>query len=57
MWLAEHPSQGWGEAPFVRILALYGKNAEDPGVIADETIGNSQLLAAACRTLNVTRPA
>jgi hypothetical protein len=30
-------------APFVRILALYSNTLEDPGVIADETIGNSQL--------------
>jgi hypothetical protein len=37
------------EAPFVRILALYSNTLEDPGVIADDTIGNSQLdyLAAA----------
>jgi hypothetical protein len=31
------------EAPFVRILALYSNTLEDPGVIADDTIGNSQL--------------
>jgi hypothetical protein len=31
------------EAPFVRILALYSNALEDPGVIADETIGHSQL--------------
>jgi Calcineurin-like phosphoesterase len=30
------------EAPFVRILALYSNTLEDPGVIADRTIGNSQ---------------
>jgi hypothetical protein len=31
------------DAPFVRILALYSNTLEDPGVIADPTIGNSQL--------------
>ena len=31
------------EAPFVRILALYSNTLEDPGVIADSTIGDSQL--------------
>lgn len=31
------------EAPFVRILALYSNTLEDPGVIADDTIGSSQL--------------
>jgi hypothetical protein len=31
------------EAPFVRILALYSNALEDPGVIADPSIGNSQL--------------
>ena len=31
------------EAPFVRILALYSNTLEDPGVIADNTVGNSQL--------------
>jgi hypothetical protein len=31
------------EAPFVRILALYSNALEDPGVIADPTIGNSQI--------------
>ena len=31
------------EAPFVRILALYSNTLEDPGVIADGIIGNSQL--------------
>lgn len=31
------------EAPFVRILALYSNTLEDPGVIADKVIGNSQL--------------
>ena len=37
------------EAPFVRILAFYSNMLEDPGVIANSTIGNSQLdfLAAA----------
>jgi hypothetical protein len=37
------------EAPFVRILCLYSNVLEDPGVIANATIGNSQLtyLAAA----------
>jgi len=32
------------EAPFVRILALYSNTLEDPGVIADGTIGDSQLV-------------
>jgi Calcineurin-like phosphoesterase len=31
------------EAPFVRILAIYSNMLEDPGVIADGNIGNSQL--------------
>ena len=31
------------EAPFLRILALYSNTLEDPGVIADDTIGASQL--------------
>jgi hypothetical protein len=31
------------EAPFVRILALYSNTLEDPGVIADDHIGKSQL--------------
>jgi hypothetical protein len=31
------------EAPLVRILALYSNTLEDPGVIANPTIGNSQL--------------
>ena len=31
------------EAPFVRILALYTNTLEDPGVISNSTIGNSQL--------------
>ncbi|MDB5362027.1 MAG: calcineurin-like phosphoesterase family protein [Rhodospirillales bacterium] len=31
------------EAPFVRILALYSNTLEDPGVIANDQIGNSQL--------------
>lgn len=31
------------EAPLVRILALYSNTLEDPGVIANDTIGNSQL--------------
>jgi hypothetical protein len=31
------------EAPFVRILALYSNTLEDPGVIADEHIGDSQI--------------
>jgi hypothetical protein len=31
------------EAPFVRILALYSNTLEDPGVIADRDIGDSQL--------------
>ena len=39
------------EAPFVRIICLYSNALEDPGVIADETIGDSQLsyLQAALR--------
>ncbi len=32
------------EAPFVRVLALYSNTLEDPGVIADDTIGDSQLV-------------
>ena len=31
------------DAPFVRALALYSNTLEDPGVIADDNIGNSQL--------------
>jgi hypothetical protein len=31
------------EAPFVRIVALYSNTLEDPGVIANSDIGNSQL--------------
>ena len=31
------------EAPFVRILVFYSNTLEDPGVIADATIGDSQL--------------
>lgn len=31
------------EAPFVRILVFYSNVLEDPGVIADETIGHTQL--------------
>lgn len=31
------------EAPLVRIITLYSNTLEDPGVIADEVIGNSQL--------------
>jgi hypothetical protein len=31
------------DAPFVRILVFYSNTLEDPGVIADDTIGNSQL--------------
>ena len=31
------------EAPFLRILALYSGTLEDPGVIADDRIGDSQL--------------
>ena len=31
------------EAPFVRILALYSNTLEDPGVIADANIGQSQI--------------
>lgn len=31
------------EAPFVRIFALYSNTLEDPGVIADDTIGHSQI--------------
>jgi Calcineurin-like phosphoesterase len=32
------------EAPFVRILALYSNTLEDPGIISDATIGDSQLV-------------
>jgi len=32
------------EAPFVRILTLYSNTLEDPGVISDDTIGDSQLV-------------
>jgi Calcineurin-like phosphoesterase len=31
------------DAPFVRILAIYSNTLEDPGVIADNNIGDSQL--------------
>ena len=31
------------DAPFVRILALYSNMLEDPGVIADQNIGDSQI--------------
>jgi metallophosphoesterase superfamily enzyme len=31
------------EAPFVRIICLYSNTLEDPGVIADDEIGDSQL--------------
>ena len=31
------------DAPFVRILTLYSNTLEDPGVISNATIGNSQL--------------
>jgi hypothetical protein len=31
------------EAPFIRILTLYSNTLEDPGVISDKTIGDSQL--------------
>jgi hypothetical protein len=31
------------DAPFVRILVFYSNTLEDPGVIANETIGNAQL--------------
>jgi hypothetical protein len=31
------------EAPFLRILTLYSNTLEDPGVIADPHVGNSQL--------------
>ncbi len=31
------------DAPFVRILVFYSNTLEDPGVIADDTIGDSQL--------------
>jgi Calcineurin-like phosphoesterase len=42
------------EAPFLRVLALYSNTLEDPGVIADERIGDSQLhfLEAALRRVN-----
>ena len=32
------------EAPFVRVIALYSNTLEDPGVIADADIGDSQLV-------------
>jgi hypothetical protein len=32
------------EAPFVRILALYSNTLEDPGVISNGTIGDSQIV-------------
>ena len=32
------------EAPFVRIVAMYSNTLEDPGVISDPTIGDSQLV-------------
>ena len=32
------------EAPFVRIICLYSNTLEDPGVIADDEIGDSQLI-------------
>jgi hypothetical protein len=31
------------EAPFIRILTLYSNTLEDPGVLSDKTIGDSQL--------------
>lgn len=31
------------EAPFIRILVFYSNTLEDPGVIANETIGDSQI--------------
>ena len=31
------------EAPFVRVLALYSNTLEDPGVISNSTIGDSQI--------------
>jgi hypothetical protein len=31
------------EAPFIRLLTLYSNTLEDPGVIANNSIGNSQL--------------
>ena len=31
------------EAPYVRVLALYSNTLEDPGIIANKDIGNSQL--------------
>jgi len=31
------------EAPFLRVLGLYSNTLEDPGVIADDRIGDSQL--------------
>ena len=30
------------DAPFVRVLVVYSNTLEDPGVIANATIGNSQ---------------
>ena len=38
------------DAPFVRILTLYSNTLEDPGVIANGTIGSSQLDVSARRT-------
>ena len=42
------------EAPFLRVLALYSNTLEDPGVIADDRIGESQLhfLEAALQRVN-----
>src|SRR5271168_1894742 len=43
------------EAPFVRILTLYSNTLEDPGVIANATIGNTQLAYLAAALARVKR--
>jgi hypothetical protein len=45
------------DAPFVRILVLYSNMLEDPGVIADPTIGDSQIhfLEAALKRVKTER--
>ncbi len=45
------------EAPYVRILVFYSNTLEDPGVVADATIGSSQLefLTAALRRVKRER--
>jgi hypothetical protein len=37
------PTQTGSEAPFIRILVLYSNMLEDPGVIADDNIGDAQI--------------